>query len=326
MASYMLKRVLLALPTLVVVSVVTFFVIELPPGDFLTSYIAQLRAGGDYVDEMQIEKLRERYGLDKPVYVRYLKWVGGILEGDFGYSLEWKKPVVELIGDRVLFTFVLATVTMAATCLVAIPIGVLSATKQYSIIDHLATAMGFIGLGTPNFLMALVLMWVAYQYFDTSVGGFFSPEFQNAAWSWARVADFVKHLWLPVLVLGTNGTAAQIRTMRANLLDELHRPYVETARAKGLRERRVLWKYPVRLALNPFVSGAGWMLPQLFSGATITAVVLSLPTVGQMLLRSLQSQDMYLAGTLLLVMSVLTIAGTLVSDLFLGLMDPRIRF
>lgn len=326
MINYVLKRLLLALPTVVIVSIVTFFVIELPPGDFLTSYVAQLRASGDYVDQVQIEKLRERYGLDRPVYVRYAKWVAGIARGDFGYSLEWKKPVSELIGDRVLLTVILTLATTLVTWLVAIPVGVLSATKQYSFADHLATALGFIGLGTPDFLLALVVMFLAYQYLGANVSGFFSPEFQNAAWSWARVVDFLKHLWLPVLVLGVNGTAGLIRTMRANLLDELHKPYVETARAKGLAERRLLWKYPVRLALNPFVSSAGWTLPQLFSGATIVSVVLSLPTVGQMLLRSLQSQDMYLAGSLLLIISMLTIAGTFLSDIALGFMDPRIRF
>jgi len=309
-----------------VVSMVTFFVIELPPGDFLTSYVAQLRASGDYLDQVQIDKLRERYGLDRPVYERYYKWMAGIARGDFGYSLEWKKPVRELIGDRVLLTLILTATTMLATWLVAIPIGVLSATKQYSFADHLTTTFGFIGLGTPGFLLALVVMFLAYRYLGSNVSGFFSPDFQNATWSWARIVDLLKHLWLPVLVLGVNGTAGLIRTMRANLLDELHKPYVETARAKGLRERRLLWKYPVRLALNPFVSSAGWMLPQLFSGATIVSVVLSLPTVGQMLLRSLQSQDMYLAGSLLLVISVLTILGTFVSDIALGLMDPRIRF
>jgi len=326
MGNYILKRALLALPTLLVVSMVTFFVIELPPGDFLTSYVAQLRASGDYLDQVQIDKLRERYGLDRPVYERYYKWMAGIARGDFGYSLEWKKPVRELIGDRVLLTLILTATTMLATWLVAIPIGVLSATKQYSFADHLTTTFGFIGLGTPGFLLALVVMFLAYRYLGSNVSGFFSPDFQNATWSWARIVDLLKHLWLPVLVLGVNGTAGLIRTMRANLLDELHKPYVETARAKGLRERRLLWKYPVRLALNPFVSSAGWMLPQLFSGATIVSVVLSLPTVGQMLLRSLQSQDMYLAGSLLLVISVLTILGTFVSDIALGLMDPRIRF
>lgn len=326
MFQYILKRFVLALPTILVITVVAFIVIELPPGDYLTSYVMRLREQGDYLDEEEIAVLRERYGLGQPVYVRYWKWVSGIVRGDFGYSFEWKRPVKALIWDRLLLTVILSASTMVFTWLLAIPIGVLSATRQYSVMDYAATLFGFVGLGTPNFLLALVFMWVAFAYFKQSVGGLFSPDFVSAPWSWARVVDMIKHLWIPIVVLGTSGTAGLIRTMRANLLDELHRPYVETARAKGLSERRLLWKYPVRLALNPFISGIGWALPQLVSGSVITSVVLSLPTAGPLLLRSLQTQDMYLAGSFLLMLSILTVIGTMVSDVLLAVMDPRIRF
>jgi peptide/nickel transport system permease protein len=327
MLKFILNRIVVAIPTLIMVSIVSFVIIQLPPGDYLTSYVAQLREQGDVLDEAELRALEERYGLGQPIYVQYWKWISGILfEGDFGYSLEWRVPVSSLIGQRILLTFVLSLSTMLFTWSLAIPIGILSATRQYSLIDYLSTFFGFIGLGVPNFMLALVLMWVSFAYFDTSVGGLFSPEYLDAPWSFAKIWDMFKHLWIPMIVLGTSGTAALIRTLRANLLDELHKPYVTTARAKGLLERKLVWKYPVRVALNPFVSTVGWQLPNLISGTTITAVVLSLPTTGPLLLRALTSQDMYLAGSFLLVLSTLTIIGTLLSDLLLAVVDPRIRF
>ena len=326
MLKYILNRVMIAIPTLVMVSIVSFVIIQLPPGDYLTSYVAQLREQGDVVDEAELRQLEERYGLGQPIYVQYWKWISGILfELDFGYSLEWKVPVKSLLGQRILLTFVLSLSTMLFTWTLAIPVGVLSATKQYSLIDYIATFFGFVGLGVPNFMLALVLMWISFAYLDTSVGGLFSPEFVEAPWNLARVWDMMKHLWIPIIVLGTSGTAGLIRTMRANLLDELHKPYVTTARAKGLTLRKLVRKYPLRVALNPFVSTVGYQLPALISGTTITAVVLSLPTTGPLLLRALTSQDMYLAGSFLLILSALTVIGTLLSDLMLAWVDPRIR-
>lgn len=326
MAKFILRRILMAVPTLLAVSVVAFIIIQLPPGDYLTSYIANLRASGDALDQQEIEALADRYGLGQPMHIQYLRWMGGVLQGDFGYSMEWRVPVGDLIWERLALTVVLSFGTLMFTWLLAIPVGVLSATRQYSLVDYVATFLGFLGLGIPDFLLALVLMWIAFAYFNQSVGGLFSPEFVDAPWGWSKVADLVKHLWIPMLVLGTSGTAGLIRTMRANLLDELHKPYVTTARAKGLTEKRVVWKYPVRVALNPFVSTVGWTLPQLVSGSTIVSVVLSLPTTGPLLLRALTSQDMYLAGSFVFMLSVLTVIGTLLSDILLAWVDPRIRF
>jgi peptide/nickel transport system permease protein len=325
MLKYILNRIVIAIPTLILVTIVSFVIIQLPPGDYLTSYVASLRDQGDVIDETELQQLEERYGLGQPIYVQYWKWMSGIFQGDFGVSLEWRIPVAELIGQRLLLTFVISLTTLLFTWTLAIPVGVLSATRQYSIVDYAATFFGFLGLGVPNFMLALVLMWIAFAYFDSSVGGLFSPEYLDAPWSPAKVWDMIKHLWIPIIVLGTSGTAGLIRIMRANLLDELRRPYVTTARAKGVTERTAVWKYPVRVALNPFISTVGWSLPALVSGTTITAVVLSLPTTGPLLLRALISQDMYLAGSFLLMLSVLTIVGTLLSDILLALVDPRIR-
>lgn len=326
MLKYIIRRVLLTIPTLIAVSLVSFFIIQLPPGDYLTSYVAQLRASGDTVDIQEIEALEERYGLNRPFHVQYLRWMSGVLRGDFGYSFEWKVPVSSLIWERLLLTFVLSLSTLLFTWLLAIPIGVISAVRQYSFVDYASTTIGFLGLGIPNFLLALVLMWISFAYFDTSVGGLFSPQFIDASWSWAKLWDLIKHLWIPMIVLGTSGTAGLIRIMRANLLDELNKPYVETARAKGVSEWELIWRYPVRVALNPFISTVGYALPTLISGATITAVVLSLPTTGPLLLRSLLSQDMYLAGSFVLLLSSLTVIGTLISDILLAWSDPRIRY
>jgi peptide/nickel transport system permease protein len=326
MVQFILRRILMAIPTLFVISIVSFGLIQLPPGDFLTSYAATLSQQGDTIPPEQLEALREAYGLGQPLYVQYFKWIRGIFRGDFGRSLEWGMPVQDLIWERLALTVVLSGATFLFVWTLAIPVGIYSATHQYSIPDYIFTFFGFLGLGIPNFMLALVLMWVGFAYFGQEVGGLFSPDYKNAPWDLARVWDMIKHLWIPMVVLGTAGTAGLIRTMRANTLDEINQPYVETARAKGLTEQRAIWKYPVRVALNPFVSTAGWALPELVSGATIVAVVLSLPTVGPLLLRALLSQDMYLAGAIILLISALTIVGTLISDILLAWLDPRIRF
>jgi peptide/nickel transport system permease protein len=327
MLRYIAQRAFIAIPTLIVVSMISFAIIQLPPGDYLTAYVATLRSTGELLQQEQLEVLKQQYGLGEPMYVQYLKWMQGIvLRGDFGYSMEWKTSVKSLIWERLALTVVLSGSTLLFTWLLAIPIGILSATKQYSIFDYVATFLGFVGLGVPNFLFALVLMWIAFAYFGLSVGGLFSAEFLEASWSMAKVWDMLKHLWIPIIVVGLGGTASLIRTMRANLLDELHKPYVVTARAKGLTERTLLIRYPVRVALNPFISTIGWALPGLISGATIVSVVLNLPMAGPLLLRALTSQDMYLAGSFVLLLSALTVLGTLISDILLAWADPRIRF
>jgi peptide/nickel transport system permease protein len=326
MLGYILRRVLLMIPTLFVVSLLSFTIIQLPPGDFLTSYAAQLRQEGEYVEEEELEALARRYGLGQPVYVQYTKWIGGILtKGDFGQSMEWQKPVKDLLWERIGLTMILATVSILVGWFIAIPIGVYSATHQYSIPDYVMTVFSFIGAGTPGFMIALIIMWIAMRQFGMNVGGLFSEEYVVAPWSVDKVVDMLKHLWIPVLILTISGTAGGIRTTRANLLDELNKPYVETARAKGLTERRLIWKYPVRVALNPFFSTVGWSLANQIGGLQLVAVVLSLQTTGPMLLRALTSQDMYLAGSFLLLLSVLTVLGTLVSDILLAWVDPRIR-
>lgn len=326
MFQFIIRRTLLAIPTMFVISVLSFVLIQLPPGDFLTSYAATLSEQGDSVSDEQLQALRDAYGLGQPIYVQYFKWMSGVLRGDFGFSLEWGMPVKDLIWGRLGLTVLLSLSSLLFVWTLAIPIGIYSATHQYSAMDYLATFLGFLGLAIPNFMLALVLMWVGFAYFGQDVGGLFSPEYKNAPWSLAKIVDLIKHLWIPMLVLGTAGTAGLIRTMRANMLDEINQPYVETARAKGLTERDLTWKYPVRVALNPFISTVGWALPELVSGATITAVVLSLPTVGPLLLRALLSQDMFLAGAIILLISLLTIIGTLLSDIMLAWLDPRIRY
>ena len=325
MLQYIVRRLVMMIPTLVLVSIVSFAIIQLPPGDYLTSYVSQLASMGELVDESTIQSLKDRYGLGQPIYVQYLRWVGNMLQGDFGQSMEWNRPVWDLLWERLPLTFVLSLATLLLTWIVAFPIGVYSAVKQYSLGDYIATFIGFLGLATPDFLLALVLMWVFFAFFNQSVGGLFSTDFQSAPWSLAKVWDLMKHLALPMIVLGASGTASLIRIMRANLLDELHKPYVVTARSKGLSESRLLLKYPVRAALNPFVSTAGWYLPALVSGSTIVAVVLNLPITGPLLLRALMSQDMYLAGSFIFMLSALTIFGTLISDIMLAWLDPRIR-
>ena len=326
MLGYILRRVLLMIPTLVIISVISFAVIQLPPGDYLTSYVSQLRETGDVVDEAELAALKERYGLGQPIYVQYYKWVSGIiLRGDWGQSMEWQRPVKDLIWERIALTMVLSGISLLVSWFVAIPVGVYSATHQYSIPDYVMSVFSFIGAGTPGFMLALVVMYLAWSELGMAVGGLFSEEFISAPWSGAKVVDMFKHLWIPVLIIALNGTAGSIRTTRANLLDEMNKPYVETARAKGLKEGRMVWKYPVRVALNPFFSTMGWQLAGLISGQTLLAVVLSLQTTGPLLLRALTSQDMYLAGSFLLLLSTLTVIGTLVSDILLAWVDPRIR-
>ncbi len=326
MGRYLIQRVLLAIPTIFAISIITFIIIQLPPGDFLTSYISTLESAGQVVDQAQIDALRAQYGLGDPVHIQYFKWITGVLRGDFGQSFQWQQPVASLIGERMGLTIALSLASLALIWAIALPVGIYSAVRQYSLGDHVFTFISFFGLGVPNFLIALVLMWVAYSYFGISVGGLFSPQYANAPWSWDRFVDFLAHLWIPAVVLAIGGVAGLIRIMRANLLDELPRLYVVTARAKGLPEGRLVLKYPVRVALNPFVSTIGWTLPGIVSGSIIVSVVLNLPTTGPMLLTALQSQDMYLAGAILLLLSVLTVIGTVISDVLLAWLDPRIRF
>jgi peptide/nickel transport system permease protein len=326
MLAYILRRVLLMIPTLLIISLISFAVIQLPPGDYLSSYVATLRDQGDIVDEQELEALKARYGLGQPVYVQYFKWISGILlRNDWGQSMEWQMPVKELVWERMALTVVLSGTSLLVSWFVAIPIGVYSATHQYSIVDYAMSVLSFIGAGTPGFMLALVIMYLAWSQLGMSVGGLFSEQFISAPWSWAKVVDMLKHLWIPVLIIAINGTAGGIRTTRANLLDELNKPYVETARAKGLKEGKMVWKYPVRVAMNPFFSTVGWQLAGLISGQTLLAVVLSLQTTGPLMLRALTSQDMYLAGSFLLLLSTLTVFGTLFSDVLLAWVDPRIR-
>ena len=325
MLQFIIRRLLTAVITLWVISVMSFIIIQLPPGDFLTSYVARLSEMGTSVSDAQVQIMRENYGLDQPIYVQYAKWMGGVLRGDFGRSLEWGVPVTDLIWDRLGYSIMVGASSILFVWSIAIPIGVFSATHQYSLMDYVSTFFGFLGLAIPDFLLALVLMWIAYSSFGQNVGGLFSPEFQDAPWTLAKLGDFISHLWIPMIVVGTAGTAGLIRTMRANMLDEINQPYVETARAKGLSERQLIWKYPVRVALNPFVSTVGYALPSLIGGVIIVGVVLNLPTIGPLLLRALLSQDMFLAGAIVLLLSSLTVLGTLLSDILLALLDPRIR-
>ncbi|NLD72576.1 MAG: ABC transporter permease [Chloroflexi bacterium] len=326
MLSYVLKRVLFMIPTLAIISVISFVIIQLPPGDFLTSYVAQLRMEGEDIDAEEIAALEQRYGLGQPIYVQYYKWITGILfRGDWGQSMEWQKPVKDLIWERLALTVVLSATTMLFSWIVSIPLGVFSATHQYTFLDYVLTFFSFVGVGTPGFLIALLVMWFAMSQLNMNVGGLFSERYILAPWSWEKIVDMMKHIWIPIVVLALGSTAGLMRTTRANLLDELNKPYVETARAKGVAERKVIWKYPVRVALNPFFSTVGWSLANLISGSTLVSVVLSLQTTGPMMLRALTSQDMYLAGSFILLLSTLTVIGTLLSDVLLAWVDPRIR-
>lgn len=325
MVGYIVQRILLALLTIWAISVLAFLIIQLPPGDFVTAYIAMMSASGTGITEAEAQALREQYGLDQPFHIQYLKWMALIAQGNFGMAIEWNRPVVDVIGDRLALTIVISLAAVIFTWALALPIGIYSAVHRYSFFDYLFTFIGFIGLAIPGFMLALVVMYVGFAYFGANVGGLFSAEYAEAPWSWEKVWDLIQHLPIPAIVLGIGGTAQMIRIMRSNLLDELRKPYVMTARARGLSETRVILKYPVRVALNPFVSTIGYLLPYIVSGSIIVSLVLSLPTVGPLLLKALIAQDMFLAGTIVLMLGVLTVIGTLISDLLLMWIDPRIR-
>ncbi|MEC7870551.1 MAG: ABC transporter permease [Chloroflexota bacterium] len=327
MLNFLLRRTVFMFVALFAVSVISFFIINLPKGDYVTAYIAQLQATGSLVDAEEAINLRKFYGLDRPLYIQYFKWIWQVIaEQNLGFSFEYNQPVTVVIAERLLLTVILAIATVIFIWIVAIPIGIISAVKQYSIWDYIFTFLGFIGLAIPDFMIALIMMYLFFVWFDFSPGGLFSPEYAQAAWSWGRVKDLIEHMYLPIVVLGTAGTASLIRITRANLLDELAKPYVVTARAKGLSEWKVIAKYPVRIALNPAISLTAYILPFLISGSVIVGVVLSLPTVGPMLVKALVAQDMYLGGGIILLIGFMTVIGTFISDLLLLWIDPRIRF
>jgi peptide/nickel transport system permease protein len=325
MILYIVQRLALLPLLMLIYSFVIFAIIQAPPGDFLSAYVATLASSGSSISADQIAALRHQYGLDQPFVVQYFLWMQNLFHGDFGLSLEYQRPNADLIGEQIGLTIALALFSFVLTWAISVPAGIYSATHPRSLGDHVLTVINYVGVATPNFMLALILMWVAFAYFDISVTGLYSPEFVDAPWSMARVLDLLGHIWLPALVLGIAGTARLSRIMRANLLDELNKPYVVTARAKGMKEWRLVLRYPVRLAFNPLVSTIGWYLPALFSGSLIVATVMNLPNIGPLLLRALINQDMYLAGGILLIYSFLTIVGTLLSDVLLALIDPRIR-
>ena len=325
MLKYILRRIILMIPTLAAISLIAFIIIQLPPGDFLSYYIENLRLQGERVDQSEIDSLRVRYGVDEPLVKQYLKWMGGVLTGDFGRSLQWQQPVGRIIRQRLPVSFAISLVSLLFVYIVAIPIGTFSATNQYSIADYIFTVIGFIGLAIPNFFLALILLYLYYNTTGNVAVGFFSREFQYAAFSFAKLWDLFKHLWIPTVVIGTAGTCGLIRVMRANLLDELKKPYVIVARAKGVPKRRLLFKYPFRIAVNPVISTLGWLLPTLVSGELLVSVVLSIPTLAPVFLDSIMSQDMFLAASSVMILSALTVIGTLISDILLAWVDPRIR-
>jgi len=325
MLTFIIRRIVLMIPTVIIVSVVSFIIIQAPPGDYVSAYVAQLEASGDLIDQEIIEALKVRYGVNQPLYVQYFKWVRNLLHGDLGMSMQWNQPVSTIIAQRLPWSILISSVAFLFVYAIGIPIGMLSATRQYSIRDYIFTFIGFIGLAIPNFLFALVLLWIYFVSTGNAAMGLFSSEFQTAAWSFAKFIDLLKHLWMPGIIVGTAGTAGLIRIMRANLLDELQKPYVMVARAKGLSERKVLYKYPFRIAINPIVSTIGWTLPGLVNGELLTSLVLGIPTIAPIFLNSLLMQDMYLAGSIVFLLSMLTVIGTLISDILLAWVDPRIR-
>ncbi|MCY3913796.1 MAG: ABC transporter permease [Chloroflexi bacterium] len=326
MAGWLIRRTLFAFATLWAISMLSFVVIQIPPGDYVTSYIAQLQSQGTIFTDVEAQALRDLYGLDQPVILQYFRWLGLMAQGNFGVSFEFNRPVLDVIGDRFLLTIVVSVAALLLTWIVALPIGIYSAVKQYSIGDYAFTFIGFIGLAIPGFLLALVLMYFGFVLFDANVGGLFSPEYAQADWSWHKFWDLMQHMPIPALALGLAGTAFLIRIMRANLLDELRKPYLVTARAKGLTNNRAVLKYPVRVALNPFVSIVPFVLRDIVGGSVIVSIVLSLPTLGPILLKSLIAQDSFLAGTIILLLGVITVVGTLISDILLVILDPRIKF
>jgi peptide/nickel transport system permease protein len=322
---YCVRRFVLAMLTVWAISLISFAIIQLPPGDFVTAYVAQLQSMGTLVSQDEAETLRREYGLDRPFLVQYYKWIHRIGHGDFGLAMEYRRPVMEVIGDRLALTAVLTFTSIMFTWILAIPIGIYSAVKQYSLGDYFFTCIGFLGLALPNFLLALVVLYLGFVMFNANVGGLFSSQYIDAPYSWGKIVDLLNHLWLPSIILAVAGTAQLIRVLRANLLDELRKPYVVTARAKGLSEWRVIVKYPLRVALNPLVSTIGYLLPLIVSGSIIVSVVMSLPTVGPLLLKALIAQDMFLAGTIILLIGIMTVIGTFISDLLLAWIDPRIK-
>ncbi len=325
MLFFIARRLVIMVFALFIVSILSFAIIQLPPGDFLTSYIAQLEEQGIMHTAEQVESLKEYYGLNDPLYSQYVKWMRGLLKGDLGRSLRWNQPVKDLLLARLPMSLLISLCSFIFVWAVGLPIGVYSATHQYSVWDYVFTFVGFIGIATPNFLIALVALWVYFQATGNALVGLFSPEYMMAPWSFARLVDLLRHLWLPTLIVGTAGTAGLIRTMRANLLDEIEKPYVMVARARGLSERKLLFKYPFRIAINPAISTIGWVLPSLVSGEILTSFVLGIPTIAPIFLGSLMSQDMFLAGSIVMILSSLTIIGTLISDILLAWVDPRIR-
>lgn len=326
MRRYIARRLLLMVPTLMLISVIVFVVIQLPPGDIVTSTLDRLQASGVEVSAEQVQNLRAQYNLDDPYWLQYGRWAFGFVTGDMGYSYLFARPVNELVWERIGYTLLITVAAMIFTWVVAVPVGVYTAVRQYSIGDYVLTTLGLIGLATPSFLLALVMMFIGYEWFGVSIGGLFSPEYREAPWSLARLGDFLSHLWIPMVVLGLGGTATTMRVLRANLLDELKKPYVVTARAKGVRPLKLIVKYPLRIAINPFISTMGMLLPTLISGEAIVSMVLNLPTTGGLLLQSLLAQDMYLAGSFLMMLAMLTVVGMLISDLLLAWADPRIRY
>jgi peptide/nickel transport system permease protein len=323
---FIVRRFILMAPTLIFISLIAFLIIELPPGDYVTSYVQALRARGVEINKQQEEAIRERYGLGLPWYQRYLKWFGNLLQGDLGYSYTFSAPVGELIARRLPYTVLISLLTIVFSWVLAIPIAIYSAVKKYTVGDYVVTFVGFVGLSIPNFFLAIVLMYLGFRLFGVSIGGLFSREYLLEPWSWGKFVDLLRHIWVPIVVVGTAGTAQTIRVLRASLLDELGKDYVRTARSKGMSEARILIFHPLRVALNPLISTIGWLLPTVISGAVITAQVLALPTTGPLLLGALLNQDMYLAGSFVFLLSVLTIIGTLISDILLAAIDPRIRY
>ncbi|MDP4597963.1 MAG: ABC transporter permease [Pseudomonadales bacterium] len=326
MSGFILRRLLAMIPTLLIISVIVFILIQLPPGDIISATLASLQQQGMEVSTEQIAALRAQYNLDDPMVVQYLRWITHFVQGDLGYSIKYQQPVNTLIWDRLGYTVLIAVASLLFTWALAIPIGIYSAVRQYGFGDYFFTVVGLLGLAIPNFMLALILMYCGYSWFGVSVGGLFSPELAEAPWSSAKFMDLLKHIWIPMIVIGTAGTASIMRVMRANLLDELSKPYVVTARAKGVRPLKLIMKYPVRIAINPFISTIGWLLPTLISGEAIVSIVLNLPTTGPLLLQALLSQDMYLAGSFIMLLSILTVLGMLLSDILLAALDPRIRY
>lgn len=326
MARFVLRRLLILIPFLFLISVVSFAVIQLPPGNFVDTYVHNLELQGGSVNAGQRASIEAQYGLDKPIYVQYGIWVGHIAHGDFGNSFLYDRPVVDILKERVPRTVGIALAAMLLTWLIAVPIGIYSALRQYSIWDHLFTFISFVGLAVPGFLLALVLMYVVYEKTGWLVTGMFSPEYRAAPWSVAKFVDMMKNLWLPLLVLAATSAAGVVRVLRASLLDEIKKQYVTTARSKGMPEWKLVMRYPVRIAINPLISTIGWMLPAMVGGEVVVSKVLNIPTTGPVLLESILSQDMYLTGALVMILSALTVVGTLASDVLLAVLDPRIRY